>query len=192
MSSKTWRARTKRDLVVEVWKQLNCDSVGANELDEIQSAIQRRFGLGAVESPAAIARLLAEEGAVLRHPEILEVDTAWREQMLLATDEEFDFGTLSSAALAIGKLDALQKEFQSKGDEGGLWRIGQLVSNVREDLLLISRSKATSQSARSEAKEIVEWLSIWQRTPELFADWLELRLISKEFLELFPNFRTSI
>jgi hypothetical protein len=191
MSSKKWRARTRRDLVVEVWEQLDRDSVGAAELNEIQSAIQQRFGIGAVDSPAAIARLLAEEGAALRHPEVLEFDTAWREHMELASYRGIDFGSLSTAAIAIEKLDALQKQSQSKGDKAQLWRIAQLVSNVREDLLSVRRSKGASQSARAEAKEIAEWLLIWQRTPELFSDWLALRIISKEFLELFPNFRIS-
>jgi hypothetical protein len=191
MSSKKWRARTRRDLVVEVWEQLDRDSVGAAELNEIQSAIQQRFGIGAVDSPAAIARLLAEEGAALRHPEVLEFDTAWREHMELASYRGIDFGSLFTAAIAIEKLDALQKQSQSKGDKAQLWRIAQLVSNVREDLLSVRRSKGASQSARAEAKEIAEWLLIWQRTPELFSDWLALRIISKEFLELFPNFRIS-
>ena len=189
MSSKSWRARTRRDLVVEVWEHLDRDSVGAEELKEIQSAIQQRFGIGAVDSPAAIARLLAEEGAALRHPEVLEVDTAWREHMELASYRGIDFGSLSAAAIAIEKLHALQKESESKGDEAQVWRIAQLVSNVREDLLTLCRSKGTSQWARTEAKEIAEWLLIWHRTPELFSDWLALRINSKEFVDLFPNFR---
>ncbi|HLE62486.1 MAG TPA: hypothetical protein VI750_05065 [Pyrinomonadaceae bacterium] len=191
MSSKTWRARTRRDLIVEVWEQLDRDSVGAEELNEIQSAIQQRFGIGAVDSPAAIARLLADEGAALRHPEVLEFDTAWREHMELANYRGIDFGSLSAAAIAIEKLDALQKEAHRKGDKAQLWRIAQLVSNVREDLLSLCRSKGTSQSARAEAKEIAEWLLIWQRTPELFSDWRALRIISMEFVDLFPDFRIS-
>src|SRR6266446_7946862 len=78
MADQKLPARTKEDLIVEVWEQLDCDSVGAAELEQIQKAIRERFGEGAVDSPASIARLLADEGAILRHPEVLECDADWR------------------------------------------------------------------------------------------------------------------
>ena len=73
---------TKRELIIEVWEQLNCESVGARELAEIQRSVGNRFGAGAIESPTAIARLLADEGAVLRHPEVIDYDAEWRERNL--------------------------------------------------------------------------------------------------------------
>ncbi|HVG28630.1 MAG TPA: hypothetical protein VM864_02820, partial [Pyrinomonadaceae bacterium] len=62
-----WRARTKRELMIEVWEHLDCETVGAEELEKIVAAVRERFDGGAVESPAAVARLLADEGAELRH-----------------------------------------------------------------------------------------------------------------------------
>ena len=72
--TKRWRSRTKQDLVIEVWEALDCESVGARELEQIQEALRERFGEGALASPAAIARMVADEGAVLRHPEVCECD----------------------------------------------------------------------------------------------------------------------
>ena len=46
---KTWRARTKRDLIIEVWEALDCESVGARELDQIQQVLRKELGAGAVE-----------------------------------------------------------------------------------------------------------------------------------------------
>src|ERR1700704_5519155 len=72
------KARTKRELIVTAWDDLGRIKVGASELRKIQSAVRDQFGAGAVESPAAIARVLADEGAELRHPEVIELDARWR------------------------------------------------------------------------------------------------------------------
>src|SRR2546430_1361229 len=100
-------ARTKDELVIEVWEQLDCESVGAKELEAIQDAVRDRFGAGAVESPAAIARTLADEGAVLRHPEVIEYDAGWRERSFQKTHlpETAIFDSLKEAADSIKRLD---------------------------------------------------------------------------------------
>jgi hypothetical protein len=71
MSERKWKSRTKRDLMIEVWEALDCESVGAIELEAIAQAVREKFGEGAVESHASVARLLADEGAELRHAEVL-------------------------------------------------------------------------------------------------------------------------
>src|SRR5690349_5464129 len=75
-------ARTKRELAIEVWSRRGRAAVGQSELREIQRAMAKQFGAGAVDSPAAIARMLADEGADLRHPEVIEFDAHWREAQL--------------------------------------------------------------------------------------------------------------
>ncbi|MBA3715634.1 MAG: hypothetical protein H0W76_24795, partial [Pyrinomonadaceae bacterium] len=78
MKQGEWKARTKRDLMIEVWEHLDCESVGAKELETIAAVVREQFGDGAIESPASVARLLADEGAELRHAEVLELDVRWR------------------------------------------------------------------------------------------------------------------
>lgn len=190
MNSK-WRARSKKDLVIEVWEQLDCESVGATELQLIQKAINDAFGAGAVESPASIARLLADEGAILRHPEVLNFDSAWRQRFELATYREMSFASLIEATTSIQQLDTLRREYEQKEDDLELRRLGEFVNEVLDDLRLLARSETTTKRGRAEAREIADWISIWQGTPDLFAAWLELRLISGEFLKLFPDFRFS-
>src|SRR5205085_5350789 len=80
MKKSEWKSRTKRDLMIEVWEGLDCESVGARELEAVTEAVRERFGEGAVESPAATARLLADEGAEHRHAEVLDMDARWRTQ----------------------------------------------------------------------------------------------------------------
>ena len=68
-----WHSRTKIDLIIEVWEKLDCESVGAAEIEAIEEAVSARFGEAAVESPMRIARILADEGAALRHAEIMQL-----------------------------------------------------------------------------------------------------------------------
>ena len=70
------------DLIIEVWEALDCQSVGRAELERIEKELLEKFGTGVTQSPAAIARTLADEGAVLRHPEVFEWDSEWRKQRL--------------------------------------------------------------------------------------------------------------
>ena len=93
MMARSWSARNKRDLIIEVWEYLDCESVGASELEQIQQALTEKFGAGALTSPASIARTVADEGAALRHPEVFQCDLKWREQNLKKWEfrEELDF-----------------------------------------------------------------------------------------------------
>src|SRR5205085_5112268 len=63
-------------------KRLECPRVGAGELREIQSELRKQFGAGGIQSPASIARVLADAGAELKHPEVIECDTEWRQAQL--------------------------------------------------------------------------------------------------------------
>jgi hypothetical protein len=172
--------RTKHDLAIEIWERLDCESVGAPELEAIQRALGERFGTGAVESPAAIARTLADEGAVLRHPEVLECDAQWRERKLdesPATSLKFE--TLAEAAASLKKIDGLSVA------DSEVRHIRAAIQNVRKDCLLVSRSVVIDDQKRLVAKEIAEWLRVWLSAPVLFADWLELRRRSSDFVETF-------
>src|SRR5436853_7909384 len=68
-----WKARTKDDLIIEVWEKLDCENVGAAEIKAIETVLLDKYGESAIESPMVIARLLADEGADLRHSEIMQL-----------------------------------------------------------------------------------------------------------------------
>jgi hypothetical protein len=182
-------ARTKDELIIEVWEQLDCESVGAKELEAIQGAVRDRFGAGAVESPASIARTLADEGAVLRHPEVIECDAGWRErgfqQSLLP--ETVNFDGLNEAADSIKRLDRLRQELEQSSRHSDLARLREAVQSIRKDRLRVARSKVIEEKTRLEAGEIAEWLNVWLNSPELFADWLDLRRRAAEFRARFSK-----
>ena len=72
---------------------------------------------------------------------------------------------------------------QASGDG----RLREVVTNARQHQILISRSKILDPADRERAKEISHWLLIWLQSPQLFSDWLALRMRSPEFRNKFPD-----
>src|SRR6266700_2561895 len=111
------QTQTKRDLIIDVWGSLDCESVGA----------------GAVESPAAIARTLSDEGAVLRHPDVLECDARWREQNLCEEmfQDGLNFGDLAESFASIQELESRRSKLAFDSDEPGLGRLRVVARKIR-------------------------------------------------------------
>jgi hypothetical protein len=189
MKGREWEARTKRELMIEVWEHLDCESVGASELEAVVGAVRERFGDGAVESPARVARLLADEGAELRHAEVLEMDALWRTQdpYEAAFRNVLKFSTFEEAAASIRRLDNLRKQFRRKDDREGLRRVQQTVLKGKQRAQMIARNQSVNERKRAEKAEMAEWFTVWLNQPEIFEDWLALRLASEDFRTRFPK-----
>jgi hypothetical protein len=189
MTVKSWSARTRQDLIIEVWEDLDCESVGARELEQIQHALREKFGEGALESPASIARTVADEGAVLRHSEVFACDVKWRKQNLAKWSfrEGLDFADLSSAFKSVVKLEEKRLQLQADNETKGLQDLRDIAAAARKDLLLQARSKIIDEGAREQLKEISQWLAIWLQSAELFSDWLELRRLSLDYRKRFSE-----
>jgi hypothetical protein len=167
---------TKREVILQTWNEGGSESAGAPELKNIQQSIKKKFGT--LESPASIARVLADEGIKLRHPEVLEFDSAWRERRLyeLFGPGELEFETIEPAIESITRIDDLHLLFQSEGDDEGIKGVVELVRELKADL-------ATRQN--NVAREVSQWLTVWLQNPQIFGDWLSLRRNSPEFLKEF-------
>jgi hypothetical protein len=184
-----WKARTKRELMIEVWERLDCESVGARELEAITEAVRARFDGGAVESPAAIARLLADEGAELRHAEVLEADARWRtfDQYEPMLRNILRFADFDQAANSLRRLENLRKQLARKKDAEGLRRVRETALKGKQRAQMIAANRAVAERKRAEKAEIAEWFTIWLQTPEMFDDWLALRRRSKDFQQRFAG-----
>ncbi|MCA1631275.1 MAG: hypothetical protein LC774_13230 [Acidobacteria bacterium] len=182
-----WKARTKRELMIEVWEHLDCETVGAEELERIVSAVRERFDGGAVESPAVIARLLADEGAELRHAEVLEMDARWRtvdpyEPMFRNVLRFSDF---EQAAASIRRLENLRRQFARSKDKEGARRVRETALRGKQRAQMIAANKSVDARKRAEKEEIANWFTVWLQTPEIFDDWLSLRRDSPDFKKRF-------
>lgn len=189
MQKREWKARTKRDLMIEVWEHLDCESVGAAELEEIGHVVRERFGAGAVESPVRMARLLADEGAELRHAEVLEMDARLRgaDPYEAMFRNVLKFSDFAQAAGSIRNLENLRRQFERKKDQEGLRRVRETAMKGRARAQMIARNRNVDERKRAEKSEIAEWFGVWLRQPEIFQDWLELRQRSADFRGRFAE-----
>jgi len=185
---------SKHEFIVTAWERLGAGPVGRKELRAIQAALAKEFGVS--QSPASIARVLSDEGAELKHPEIIEFDAKWRGAQI--EKEEARFKNLSTAlsepSLSIEQGEALIREmellrlrFSETDDREGLQRLKAIAIEVRQRALSVSKDQKIDEPVRRQQKEIAEWLTVWLQTPELFAQWLELRKRSPEFKETFES-----
>ena len=180
--------------MVAVWDDLGRGMVGAPELRKIQRSIRERFGEDAVDSPAVIARMLADEGAELRHPEVIELDARWRQAKIIRETKRLEgleavaAGKplrLDQAETLIKKLEGLREEADRAGDKTAVRSAQKIASEAREIAISMSRDLALDQTTRNEQAEIAEWLTVWIQTPRLFEEWLELRRRSADFKRKF-------
>ena len=163
-------------LIVEVWARTGKDVVSASDFTLIQDALVERFGSDA--SPASIARVLADYGARLAHPEVLQTDSRWRERQHLFTPDDLAFDSITAAFAFIEKLQ--QAEDQSS--------LRQSVQQIKHELDYLAGSSTAPASRRAVAREAAQWLTVWLQNPQIFSGWLDLRRSTNEFRELFGTF----
>lgn len=182
-------------VILEVWRELSEPPVDAHLLKAIESRLVAAFGTHVTHGPAAIARVLAEEGAELKHPEIIETDAEWRQARIETSASESglerlsspDVMTLATAEEFIEKLEELRNRQEVNEDRRALAEICTFASEARRLAESIARNRSVEQTARSEQTEIAEWLKVWLQTPALFKEWLELRKRSDQFRARFPE-----
>jgi len=164
--------RTKELLIIDAWKPLEKEVVGASELEFIRETIVNRFGADA--SPSSIARALADHGVRLGHPEILQADVCWRESILFFTPEDLTLDTLEGATALMDKIDSLRRQLEKP-------RVEELYRQVRQlksELELVPTWLG---------QELAQWLTIWLQNPQIFSEWLDLRRATAEFRERFGS-----
>ena len=182
-----WHARTKNDLIIEVWEKLDCEKVGAAEIEAIEIVVADQYGQTAVELPMIIARLLADEGAQLRHSEIMKlyVERASDRPYDAAMRNVIKINDLKSAASSIRNLENLRLKYQSENDKEGLRLVRETA--LRGKLKAVEKAESNNLDAVTGQinAEIAQWFTIWIQTPEVFESWVGLRQRSPEFIEKF-------
>jgi hypothetical protein len=178
-----WKSKTKNDLIIEVWEKLDCESIGEVEITAIEVVVRDIFGKNAVDSPMIIARLLADEGAELRHSEIMNLhinrfpsttyDAMFRNIL--------KFDSFLQTVASVRQLENLRRKFTTENDKDGLRILREKVVKSKENLLE-SRTKTNT--------ELANWLTIWLQTPEMFETWTTLRMKSEDFQKVFSREQT--
>src|SRR5438034_984849 len=129
---------SKREFIVTAWKGLGAGPVGRKELRTIQAALAKELGVS--QSPASIARVLSDEGAELKHPEIIEFDAKWREAQIELEAKRFkgiehlfsaEQLTLTQAGALIDRLEKLRREFERDDDAQALAQLRRAAVEAR-------------------------------------------------------------
>jgi hypothetical protein len=173
--------RSRELLIIDVWKPLDKEVVGAAELELVRETIIQRFGMNV--SPASIARALADHGVRLGHPEILEADVRWREHNALLTPEDLTFGTLEAATALMDKIERLRQRFEH--EELMLEHLLHEVRRIKSELELMAASDKPSN--KHLAGELAQWLTVWLQNPQIFPEWLALRRATADFQQRFEQ-----
>lgn len=170
--------------MIEAWERLDCESVGSVEISAIADAVRERFGETAVDGPMTIARILADEGAELRHAEImgLHVAHAAERPYDAAFRNLIDVSTLTRARTSLRNMENLRRKFASDEDREGARLLAAMAREEREQLM-----SGTVDGVSEIQTEIAEWLRIWLGSPEIFENWLGLRLRSEDFRSRFGD-----
>lgn len=164
--------------MIEVWEKLDCESVGAAEIEAVEEVVRDVYGEPAVESPMKIARLLADEGAELRHSEIMQLFVDRYEDRPYTAEFRnlLKLENLSQALSSIRNLENLRKKFAADGDKEGLRLVRERTIQAKSDL---------DKSVFSV--EIAQWLTVWLQTPDAFENWIALRKRSPDYIGKFEN-----
>ena len=184
-----YNSRTKSDLIIEVWERLDCESVGAKEIITIEDAVRENLGENAIDSPMVIARLLADEGAELRHAEIMELDVERRIESPYAPmfRNVLKFSDFKQALFSIRRLENLRKKFGAENDREGLRLVRETAIKGKRRAEMIAKNEKVAQLKRDEKHEIAEWFTIWLQNPDVFETWVALRQKSADFKNLFET-----
>lgn len=156
------------EFIVDLWERMDSEVVGAAELRLIQDAVAERFGT--TVSPALAARVLADSGARLGHPEILQADARWREAHL----------TFSADLTDIASASALMEKMNCQSPK-------ESVRELKAELEALAASLRGDPKRRELAAEVAQWLTIWLQNPTIFAEWLDLRRASPDFQARFSS-----
>ena len=184
-----WNARNKTDLMIEVWEKLDCESIGAAELEAIEVVVREEYGDGAVESPMRIARLLADAGAELRHSEIMGLYLA------RASDRPYDAALrnvidttdLRATRTSLRNLENLRRKYKADTDKEGLRHVKEIAIAAKDLAAETAARENVTAEERALNAEIAQWFTVWLQTPEIFESWVDLRCRSGEFRAKFAE-----
>ncbi|MEZ5305892.1 MAG: hypothetical protein R2684_01980 [Pyrinomonadaceae bacterium] len=172
-----WESASKHDLIMEVWEKLDCESVGRVEIEAILTVIEEVFGLTESDTPMRIARIVADEGAELRHSEIMELDvenkTARADLPIIG--RPLVLLDLATALEEIDELEEYRSRLIERGDKDTITALRRKVIAERDALREMTKNQAKSAKARTEAEKMAECLTIWIESPEIYKAWKKAR-----------------
>lgn len=180
------RARSKKQLILELCQTRSLERLGESEIRAIQADLRQRLGLAHETSPSYIANVLRQAGKQVDYQDRY-VDPSMEEPYASRLEGTLRFHDLQSAEESLQKLDAIYREYRDAADRVGTALVRSLVLKGRQRAESLAASSRVSPEKRREKREIANWFRVWLETSDLFFDWLEMRKRSEEFQRLFSD-----
>jgi len=165
---------TKQEMVLEIYDREAMGEVTVREIAIINRALVEEYGEGGAMQPAEIARILNLEELPVRFDQIFRMDSPTEKYELLFR-ELTTCGSLEEGEAVLRRLDELYREFQQAGDKTGVRFARTAALQLKQQAAGLSASPTLDDQQRVEMGEITQWTSVWLQTPDVFAQWLELR-----------------
>jgi hypothetical protein len=175
---------SKKRIILELHLPRGPKRVEAAELRAIRDELRNRLGPGDRTSLGYIASVLREAGHEVQYEDRysdLDMPEPYRSRL----QGVLEFHDLASAERSLLKLDAIYREYQGASDRAGARWVYALVKKGKLRARSLGANPRVEARKRIEKQEIARWFQVWLETPDLLADWLELRKSSAEFRNLF-------
>jgi hypothetical protein len=186
------KRKSKKEMVLEIYDREAMGEVTAREIAIINQGLIAEFGEGGAMTPAEIARVLVDEDLPVRFEQIFRMSTPTGKYENLFEGLALN-KTLAQAEESLERIDKLYRKFQRMGDRTGMRLARQTALRAKRNALALSQSPDFTGQSRLEQREIADWFTIWLQTPDLFAQWLELRKATPNFKKAFKeDFRGGI
>ena len=165
---------TKQEMVLEIYDREAMGEVTAREIAIINQALVEEYGEGGAMQPAEIARILNEEELPVRFEQIFRMDSPTEKYESLFRGLS-GCDSLENAEMALRKIDDWYRKFKQAGDKTGVRFTRAAAMRLKQEAAALSASPKLDARRCAELGEIAQWTMIWLQTPDIFAQWLELR-----------------
>jgi hypothetical protein len=175
---------SKKQTLLNFFQAREKKRVEVADLRAAQDELRRQLQPGDRTSLGYIATILREAGFEVRYEDRYS-DPVMPESYATRLKGALEFHDLTSAEQSLLRLDAIFREYSSAADRLGMTMVQALVKKGKLRARSLAANPRIRSRKRQEKQEIARWFQVWLETPDLFADWLELRKSSDEFRDLF-------
>jgi len=175
---------SKKRILLDFFQAREKKRVEAADLRTAHDELRRQLGPTDRTSLGYIASILREAGYDVQYEDRYS-DPVMPEPYATRLKGVLEFHDLASAEQSLLRLDVIYREYLTAADRVGKAMVCALVKKGKLRAQSIAANARVQARKRQEKQEIANWFRVWLETPDLFADWLELRKSSDEYRQLF-------
>lgn len=173
--------KTKKELILQIFEAEGFRELTPEAIKVINLKLVEAYGTGGMTSAAYMAEILTAASKAVYYSEELNIPN----EIDLYSFPALNFDTLANAEASLIKIDSLFRGFQLAQDSEAIFRCQDFVKRAKIRAQLIASNDKISIEKREVKSEISFWFEIWLNTPDIFKDWLALRVASKDFQNKF-------